>query len=136
MKGEDDGHGPRDRAYDVEVATNYSGMRRGSVRNLMDRIRGAVDELLGRNTAEPVQLIVLVEEDEDDGGFVATLQNSPGVMGQGETEREAVSDALAAFVCVLQANLDLEHEPRRPSPPDSPASHTSRQHEHRVPLGV
>lgn len=45
-------------------------------------------------TVTKIVVRVMVEPDEEDGGFVAYVANLPGVYGQGETEEEA-ADSLS-----------------------------------------
>lgn len=43
------------------------------------------------------KLHVIVKADKSDGGFIASVEDAPGVVGQGDTEFEAVRDALSAY---------------------------------------
>lgn len=49
-----------------------------------------------------------VTPDDLDGGFVAQVVGHPGIMSQGETEREAVENALDAYLCVVSATFDVD----------------------------
>lgn len=40
---------------------------------------------------------VVIEPDPENGGFVATIPSVPGVVGQGETEEEALANAKSAL---------------------------------------
>jgi len=48
-------------------------------------------------------LKIQVAPDLDDGGFIATVVGHPGIISDGETELEAVENAVDAYVCVLRA---------------------------------
>jgi predicted RNase H-like HicB family nuclease len=53
---------------------------------------------------------VRVEPDEEDGGFVATIATLPGVVGQGETEEEAIQDVHAALMFTLESMRERGEE--------------------------
>ena len=46
---------------------------------------------------------VVIQPDHEDGGFVATVPSLPGVVGQGETEEEALADVRAALEFTLES---------------------------------
>jgi len=46
---------------------------------------------------------IAIKPDLADGGFVATVPSLPGVVGQGETEDEALEDVRAALLFTLQS---------------------------------
>jgi predicted RNase H-like HicB family nuclease len=46
------------------------------------------------------------EPDKLDGGWVAFCSDLPGCAGQGETEEEALRDAAAAAVAIIQLRVD------------------------------
>lgn len=46
---------------------------------------------------------VAIRPDLEDGGFVATLPSLPGVVGQGETEDEALEDIKEALAFTLES---------------------------------
>jgi predicted RNase H-like HicB family nuclease len=77
-----------------------------------------------------VAITVRVEADEDDGGFVASIVEVPGAWSQGESEHEAVSNAIDALTCVLQARME-EHV-KAPHP----ATAEDGYHDHRLLLPV
>jgi predicted RNase H-like HicB family nuclease len=54
------------------------------------------------------ELEIQVASDPDDGGFVSQIVGHPGIMSQGESEREAVENAIDAFLCVASATLDVD----------------------------
>ncbi len=59
-------------------------------------------------------IIVSTVNEEDGGGYLAYYKNIDGVMGDGQTESEAVADAKNAFDCYLDASLknkDIIPEP-------------------------
>ena len=49
------------------------------------------------------QFAVIVRPDPEDGGFVAMVPGRPDVIGQGETEEEALKEARAALESQLEA---------------------------------
>lgn len=51
-------------------------------------------------------LLIQVEPDELDGGFVAETQDVPGAMAQGDTEEEAVENLGDALAAIVQAKMD------------------------------
>lgn len=53
---------------------------------------------------------VILEHDEEDGGFVATIATLPGVVGQGETEEEAIQDVQAALNFTLESMIERGEE--------------------------
>jgi antitoxin HicB len=55
------------------------------------------------------RLVVVINPDLEDGGYVATVPSLPGVVGQGETEEEAFEDAREALVFTLE-NMAERHE--------------------------
>lgn len=70
----------------------------------------------------PMSVTIRVEIDEDDGGFVASLVELPGIASQGDTEVDAVRNVIDAFMCVL--DTQVEEAQRVP--------HAGKPHEHRV----
>ncbi|MBA2440790.1 MAG: type II toxin-antitoxin system HicB family antitoxin [Rubrobacter sp.] len=60
---------------------------------------------------EPVRrFAVAIHSDHEDGGYVATLPSLPGVVGQGETEEEALEDVEAALRFTLESMEELGEE--------------------------
>ena len=53
---------------------------------------------------------VSIHPDPEDGGFVATLPSLPGVVGQGETEDEALEDVKAALEFTLESMREAGEE--------------------------
>lgn len=53
---------------------------------------------------------VAIRPDPEDGGFVATLPSLPGVVGQGETEDEALEDVKAALEFTLESMREAGEE--------------------------
>ena len=60
-------------------------------------------------------LTVQVEEDDVDGGYVATIVNVPGCMSQGDTVMEAVENVVEAFTEYIAAQA-AEELGDRPAP--------------------
>ena len=55
-------------------------------------------------------LFTVVVEPDEDSGFVATVRTLPGVVGQGETEIEAVEDLQAALRFTLESMAERGEE--------------------------
>lgn len=53
---------------------------------------------------------VAIHPDLEDGGYVATLPSLPGVVGQGETQEEALEDVKAALQFTLESMAELGEE--------------------------
>lgn len=53
---------------------------------------------------------VAIHPDPEDGGFVATLPSLPGVVGQGETEDEALQDIREALEFTLESMEEMGEE--------------------------
>lgn len=51
-----------------------------------------------------------MHSDPEDGGFVATLPSLPGVVGQGETEDEALEDIREALEFTLESMREAGEE--------------------------
>lgn len=45
------------------------------------------------------RLRVLIEADEDDGGFIASIVGNPGIASQGDTELQAAQSVVDAWMC-------------------------------------
>jgi len=56
------------------------------------------------------EFTIKIEPDELDGGFVAECVEFPGAMGQGETEDEALRDAVDAITAVLEVKMQDQLE--------------------------
>ncbi|HEX3435071.1 MAG TPA: type II toxin-antitoxin system HicB family antitoxin [Solirubrobacteraceae bacterium] len=56
------------------------------------------------------KMLIQVEQDELDGGFIAETPDVPGAMAQGETEKEAVENLGDAIASIVQAKLDEQFE--------------------------
>lgn len=52
------------------------------------------------------KLLINVEPDEVDGGFVAETPDVPGAMAQGDSEQEAVENLGDALAAIVQAKMD------------------------------
>jgi len=52
------------------------------------------------------KLLINVEPDQIDGGFIAETPDVPGAMAQGETEQEAVENLGDAIAAIVQAKMD------------------------------
>jgi antitoxin HicB len=52
------------------------------------------------------KLVVVVNPDPEDGGYVATVPGLPGVVGQGETEEEALEDVKVAVEFTLESMIE------------------------------
>jgi len=48
------------------------------------------------------RLLILIEPDPEDGGFVARVPDLPGVVGQGRTEKEAFEDIAKLLAFTLE----------------------------------
>ena len=59
-------------------------------------------------TRSSFTLTVTVEADTLDGGYVATLNDAPGILSQGDTVEEAVENLMEAFRESLIANISDE----------------------------
>lgn len=55
--------------------------------------------------ADQNSIVVTVEADDLDGGFVASFPSFPGVMGQGETVDDAIGDAMDALSETLHEHV-------------------------------
>jgi predicted RNase H-like HicB family nuclease len=55
---------------------------------------------------------VVLEPDEDDGGFVSSIVDLPGVRSQGETEHQAIENVLDALRCALDMTTPEPETPR------------------------
>lgn len=53
-----------------------------------------------------LELSIEIEEDELDGGYVASCLELPGCMSQGETREEALHNIIDAIGGVLEARLE------------------------------
>lgn len=51
-------------------------------------------------------LLINVEPDDLDGGFIAETPDVPGAMAQGDTEQEAVENLGDALAAIVQAKMD------------------------------
>lgn len=70
-------------------------------------------------TSLPYSINVRELSEEEGGGFFAYYAEMPGIMGDGETKAEAISDAKEAFkeyVLVSMKNQEKIPEPKGPSP--------------------
>ena len=56
------------------------------------------------------RLVVVINSDPEDGGYVATVPSLPGVVGQGETEGEAFEDVKAALEFTLESMVERGEE--------------------------
>ena len=56
------------------------------------------------------RLVVVINPDPEDGGYVATVPSLPGVVGQGETEEEAFEDVKAALEFTLDGMVERGEE--------------------------
>lgn len=54
---------------------------------------------------------VVIEPDPENGGFVATIPSVPGVVGQGKTEEEALTDAKSALKKIKPAPAGFYRAP-------------------------
>lgn len=73
----------------------------------MTRIRRALRRFEDERTEEGAtfNFVVIVEPDQDDGGFVARFVEMPGIVSQGETQAEAIENVTEAWGEVLAARL-------------------------------
>lgn len=53
---------------------------------------------------------VVIEPDEEDGGFVAYVANLPGVYGQGETEEEAADNLSESLNFTIRDMIDNDEK--------------------------
>jgi predicted RNase H-like HicB family nuclease len=92
----------------------------------------SVEQVEGRDmlTAK-VTFRVEVEEDTEDGGFVASCVNLPGCFSQGETEEEAVRNIVEAIAGVMEARMERDIR-ARPLHPAGDDSDSSRPHRHEL----
>jgi antitoxin HicB len=60
--------------------------------------------------AEMKKLVVVINPDPEDGGYVATVPSLPGVVGQGETEEGAFEDVKAALEFTLESMVERGEE--------------------------
>lgn len=72
-----------------------------------------------------IEIQVQVMPDPDDGGFVSQIVGHPGIMSQGDTEREAVENAIDAFFCVASATLNIEVD-HAPGDVEADSAHSHR----------
>ena len=81
---------------------------------------------------------IVVEPDKEDGGYVAYVRTLPGVVGQGETETEAVEDATAALNFTLESMAERGEAP--PEPDETarglPTIEEDRRHSYRAELAA
>lgn len=76
--------------------------------------------------------------EEDGGGYVMTLPDLPGVMGDGATEAQAVADGKEAFAAAVAALQDMGREVPEPlfSIQDTGATSASGKFVARVPKSL
>ena len=72
------------------------------VAKLAVQIRRTWKRLLPERSSQ-MGITIRVEPDVDDGGFVASVVGVPGVRSQGETEIEAVHNAIDALMCFVRS---------------------------------
>lgn len=83
---------------------------------MFGRVKEAVRQVLGREPRDmrvgvsgqiqsEAEIIVGVEEDTLDGGYIAVAMNVPGAASQGETIEEALDNLSDALSLVLSAQL-------------------------------
>ena len=63
----------------------------------------------------PYEIVVKKVPREDGGGYFAYFKDFTGVMGDGETDKEAIEDAWSAFKCYLEVAIDNGEEILEPS---------------------
>ena len=56
------------------------------------------------------KFVVVINPDPEDGGYVATVPSIPGVVGQGETEEEALEDVKVAVEFTLESMIERGEE--------------------------
>jgi predicted RNase H-like HicB family nuclease len=71
---------------------------------------------------------VIIEPDEEDGGFVARVPALPGVVDQGETEDEAMENIKEALEFTVTTMIEMDEE--------VPPSDAQRRTVRRVDLAV
>lgn len=81
------------------------------------------------------QLRVVVEADDLDGGFIASVLDMPGCISQGETRQEAANNALEAFTEMLAATLDAQIELDETPPETTKRTPAPRIQEYKVAVG-
>lgn len=65
-------------------------------------------------TGKSYPIVIKLLEDDDGGGFMATVPDLPGCMGDGETEAEALANAQSALEEWIDAATDEGREmPKR-----------------------
>lgn len=84
------------------------------------RLISGIRRILGRFEDERTEdgsrfdLVVQVEADEDDGGFVASMPDVPGCVGQGETVEEAMANVVDALHEIITESLIEQNISRAP----------------------
>lgn len=66
------------------------------------------------------RFVLEIEEDEDDGGYIAYLPAAPGIVSQGDTIPEVIENFGDAFAEVMVAKLNREDQQRNQSGPMAP----------------
>jgi predicted RNase H-like HicB family nuclease len=66
------------------------------------------------------QFVLEIEEDEDDGGYIAYFPSAPGIISQGDTRQQAVENVASAFTEVMVAKLNREEQRRDHDAPSVP----------------
>lgn len=63
----------------------------------------------------PYEIIVRKLSDDDGGGYLANYKDFPSVMGDGDSEAEAIMDAKSAFVGAIEVMLECGDFIKEPS---------------------
>jgi predicted RNase H-like HicB family nuclease len=109
---------------------------RGRWGNVFDRVVHRIRSVLPwrRRVETRTSLTARVWHDELDGGYGVEVVELPGVVSQGETEQEAMSNVVDAINEVFEAVL---HERMKSSPHAATSNHApATEHRHRVRIAV
>lgn len=82
-----------------------------------------------------ITFMIEVEEDTEDGGFVASCLNLPGCFSQGDTEEDAVRNIVEAISGVMEARMERDIRARPLHPPGEKLD-PSRPHRHALSISA
>jgi predicted RNase H-like HicB family nuclease len=104
---------------------------RVAARTALIEWKGVTHDAHGDTITSHVTFHVEVEEDIEDGVYVASCMNLPGCFSQGATEDEAVRNIVEAIAGVMEARME-RHLRERPLHPPGDKPDPSRPHRHEL----